>query len=278
MYNKAVMSRLFRLPKLHWTVVRLLSVSLVFGASLLGVLIAGDTSQPVASPAGAAQIKPTPASNSQPQSKAASPGFNAKLYSVNDPTSPWVVVNKQRPLNPKTYAPELTVPNIPLRLGASSGEMHVSKQMAPALEKMAADAQAAGVPLMLASGYRSYDLQVSVYGAEVRNYGQATADRESARPGFSEHQTGLAADLEPTSRKCEIAQCFGDMAEGKWLAAHAADYGFMIRYPQNKESVTGYMYEPWHVRYVGVELAKELQRQQIDSLEMFFKLGAAANY
>jgi D-alanyl-D-alanine carboxypeptidase len=274
---------MLRLPKLHWSLVRL-AVPLVLVVSFFGILLVGDFNKQVATSAGGSHAKTAPNTSGDLQPQPAGPpaskvdSFNSKLHSIDDPTSPWVVVNKQRPLNPKTYAPVLTVPNIPLRLGAASDEMHVSSQMAPALEKLVNDSQTAGVPLMLASGYRSYGLQVSVYGAEVKNYGQATADRESARPGYSEHQTGLAVDLEPTSRTCEIAQCFGDMAEGKWLAAHAADYGFMIRYPQGKESVTGYMHEPWHIRYVGVELAKELQKQQIDSLEVFFKLGPAANY
>lgn len=245
-------------------------------ASLVGVLAAhsGDKPSSVSNATGST------GKNGQAQTMAnpAPPAFNDKLHSTDDSTSIWVIVNKHRPLNPKTYAPSLTVPNVPLRTTAGSGEMHVSTQMAPALEKMVADSNAAGVPLMLASGYRSYDLQVSVYGAEVKNYGQATADRESARPGFSEHQTGLAADLEPTNRTCEVAQCFGQMAEGKWLAANAYKYGFVIRYPDGKESTTGYIYEPWHVRYVGADLAQEIHKQGDIPLETFFKLDAAPNY
>ena len=252
----------------------LLLIGLVLVASLVGVLAAHTGDKPptasVATGASGRQKDPT---RTMP-----APAFDSKQYSIDDPASLWVIVNKRRPLNPKTYAPSLAVPNVPLRTSAGSGEMHVSTQMAPALEKLVAASNAAGVPLMLASGYRSYDLQVGVYGAEVKNYGQAAADRESARPGYSEHQTGLAADLEPTSRTCEVTQCFGQMAEGKWLAENAYKYGFVIRYPDGKESTTGYIYEPWHVRYVGTSLAQEIHKQGNVPLETFFKLDAAPSY
>lgn len=206
------------------------------------------------------------------------PPFNKRLYSTEDPQSIWVVVNKRHPLTPRTYEPVVTTPNIPLRLGTEATEMHVSTVVAGPLKQLSDAAAAANVPLMLASGHRSYQLQVSVYNAEVKANGQSGADRESARPGYSEHQTGLAADLEPTSRQCEIAACFGQLPAGKWLAANAATYGFIIRYPENKESTTGYVYEPWHVRYVGVELARELSNNHTDTLETFFNLGPATSY
>jgi zinc D-Ala-D-Ala carboxypeptidase len=204
--------------------------------------------------------------------------FNKQLYSLTDSKSIWVVVNKQRALNPIDYAPSLTVPTIPLRLASASDEMHVSTQMAPALERLVAAGKSAGVNLMLASGYRSYSLQVLVYNSEVKNYGQAKADQESARPGHSEHQTGLAADLEPASRQCEIDQCFGSTPEGKWLAANAYKYGFIIRYPQGKQNITGYEYEPWHVRYVGTALSMEMHKEGINTLEEFFGLPSAPTY
>jgi D-alanyl-D-alanine carboxypeptidase len=208
----------------------------------------------------------------------AQPSFDKKQYSVDDPASPWVVVNKQRPLSPKDFAPEVVVPNVPLRSGNTSAEMQVAKISAPALEEMVNAAKQEGINLMLGSGYRPYSMQVSVYNAEVKNYGQTQADRESARPGFSEHQTGLAADLEPTSRQCEIEDCFGDLPEGKWVAANAWKYGFILRYTPDKEQVTGYRHEAWHVRYVGKELAKELHDTKVETLEEFFGLPAAPNY
>lgn len=241
----------------------------LFIVSLIGVVLAHNGI------AGAPAHKTDQAKST---STAPSDTFNKKQFSVDDPASLWVVVNKHRPLNPKTYAPTLAVPNVPLRLNGSAGEMHVAAQMAPALESLFKAASAAKEPLMLASGYRSYQEQVAVYGNEVKANGQAGADRESARPGFSEHQTGLAADLEPVSRQCEVEDCFGDMPEGKWLAANAATYGFIIRYTKDNQPTTGYIYEPWHVRYVGIPLAKELKAKNIDALETFFGLGAAPDY
>jgi len=204
--------------------------------------------------------------------------FDKTRYSLADPASPWVIANKRRPLSPIDYAPPLATPNIPLRLAGGSPEMQVSTQMIPALEQLINGAKASGMQLMLASGYRSYQQQITVYNSEVKRFGQVTADRESARPGHSEHQTGLAADIEPVNRQCEIAVCFGDLAEGKWLAAHAYEYGFIIRYPNGSEPTTGYTYEPWHIRYVGVNLSKELHAQGSPLLEDFFSLGAAPNY
>jgi D-alanyl-D-alanine carboxypeptidase len=210
-------------------------------------------------------------------SQSTAPAFNKTQYSINDPTSIWVVVNKGRVL-PSTYAPsDLAVPTIPLRLSSSAQEMHLRKEAATALQAMSAAANSQGIHLMLASGYRSYSTQVSVYGAEVKNYGLTQADRESARPGHSEHQSGLAADLEPASRACEVTQCFAGTPEGKWLAANSYTYGFIIRYQKDKENITGYEYEPWHVRYVGADLAKQIQGSG-QVLEQFFGLPIFTTY
>ncbi len=211
---------------------------------------------------------------SNDQSKA---GFNKSQYSINDPASIWVVVNKGRVL-PSDYVPaNLVTPSMVLRLSASDPEMHVRQVVATAMEKLFAAATSGGLHLMLASGYRSYTEQVSVYGAEVQKNGQAGADQESARPGHSEHQTGLAADLEPASRNCELSVCFADTPEGKWLAANAYKYGFIIRYQKNKNSLTGYNYEPWHIRFTGADLASEINKTG-QTLEQFFNLSASTDY
>lgn len=213
------------------------------------------------------------------QAHKTSAAFNMRQYSLTDPTSIWAIVNKQRQLNPADYAPgDLVNPAIPLRLDPSNEEMKLRAEAAKALKTLSEAAAAQGLHLMLASGYRSYQLQVTVYGAEVRTNGQAAADQESARPGYSEHQTGLAADLEPVNRQCEIATCFANLPEGQWLAANAYKYGFIIRYQQDKRAVTGYTYEPWHVRYIGASLAGEMHRRGISTLEEFFRTGAAPQY
>lgn len=208
------------------------------------------------------------------------PVFDKTQYSLNDPSSLWVVVDKHHPLSPKTYVPaSLVIPKIPLRSNITSTEEYVRSDTAAALEAMVSAAKAGGVNLNLQSGYRSYSFQVSLYNSYVAQQGQTQADQESARPGYSEHQTGLAADLGGTSNPaCNVAQCFATTAEGKWLAANAYKFGFIIRYPDGQQQVTGYEYEPWHVRYVGDALAAEMHKDNTPTLEAFFNLPPAPSY
>ena len=114
------------------------------------------------------------------------------------------------------------------------------------------DAAALGLNLWAQSGYRSYDYQKDLYNSYVNRKGKEAADKSSARPGASEHQTGLAFDLNT------ITTSFKDTVEGKWVNQNCFNYGYIIRYPENKTNETGYIFEPWHIRYVGKELAKEL--------------------
>ncbi|MBI4033828.1 M15 family metallopeptidase [Candidatus Saccharibacteria bacterium] len=209
-------------------------------------------------------------------SQSAAAKFDKTAYSVNEFSSLWAVVNKGRAL-PSEYVPTLTVPDVPLRFSAKSDEMHLRSDAAAALEQLFTAAAKDKLFLRLASGYRSYGSQSAIYAREVRTYGQAQADRQSARPGHSEHQTGLAADLEPSDRRCEIADCFADTAEGKWLAAQAHKFGFVLRYPSGEESITGYRYEPWHFRFVGKGLAAEINKTG-QTLERFFGLPFYSSY
>lgn len=196
------------------------------------------------------------------------PTFDKNKYSHDDVSSIWVVVNKQRPLNPKTYAPTDLV--------SVGGGQQMRQEAAIALSKLITAAKAEGLTISPLSGYRSYSTQVSVYNAEVKNYGQAVADSESARPGTSEHQTGLAIDV--GGGGCGIEDCFGSTSEGKWLAANAYKYGFIIRYTTEKQAVTGYRAEPWHIRYIGTDLSQEMKKQGVTTLEEFFGLPAAPDY
>lgn len=172
-----------------------------------------------------------------------------------------VLVNKTYPLSPITYAPTnlVTADNYPMR-----------PETAAAWSRLKKDAAARGHSLRMLSAYRSYSYQRDLHNRYVREYGQAYADRISARPGHSEHQTGLAIDIGLSSGACQLASCFGDTAAGKWVAANAWRYGLILRYPQGTESVTGYLYEPWHFRYVGPSLASELQTRSIALLERYF--------
>ncbi len=121
-----------------------------------------------------------------------------------------------------------------------------------AFDKMQAAAAKEGLNIYISSGFRSYDYQSGLYDRYVKRSGKAEADRYSARPGHSEHQTGLAFDLN------SIDMTFADTDECAWVNEHCAEYGFIIRYPQGSESITGYMYEPWHLRYLGTENAKKV--------------------
>ena len=167
-------------------------------------------------------------------------------YTIDNQNSIYYIVNKQRAL-PSGFVPQnlVTVGNERLRSDAAT-----------TLNTLLSVAKKEGVSLRLISGYRSYVEQQRVYSGYVKSDGQAKADTYSARPGHSEHQTGLAIDV--GSGSCDLQICFGDSKAGKWLADHAHEYGFIIRYGRSQENLTGYQYEPWHLRYVGVELASKL--------------------
>lgn len=177
----------------------------------------------------------------------------------NDATKSSVLVNKQHPLDPIDYTP--------VDLTSAGGGQQLRAEAASALAKMFDAAKSESLTLQALSGYRSYSRQKTLYNNYVAEHGQAEADTFSAKPGYSEHQTGWAIDI--GGGGCGIEQCFADTAEGKWVAANAHKYGFIIRYPKDKQSITGYIYEPWHIRYVGVELATEIFNDKI-TLEEFF--------
>lgn len=124
-----------------------------------------------------------------------------------------------------------------------------------ALNSMLSAARADGFSIWVVSGFRSFDKQRRLFDGYVARDGEAAASRYSARPGHSEHQTGLAFDLASDS-ETTLKESFKNTPEGMWLAANAADHGFILRYPENAEWATGYIFEPWHFRYIGVELAK----------------------
>ena len=140
-----------------------------------------------------------------------------------------------------------------------------------ALYEMFADASSEGLSLWVRSGVRTYADQQWQYNVYVERDGKELADTYSARPGHSEHQTGLAFDLN------SLDTSFGDTAEGIWLAANCHKYGFIIRYPKGKEHITGYMYEPWHVRYVGADNAAAITESGL-CLEEYLGITSEYNY
>ena len=205
------------------------------------------------------------------------PGFDKTKYSVDQPGSPWWVVNKTRPLPDGYVPPDLVVPDVKRRLSGTS-QMQYSNQAVPNLKEMFSAASTEGVTLVFGSGYRSEALQRQFYEGYVAEDGQESADHLSARPGYSEHQTGLSFDATSVSQQCHLEECFENMPEGKWLRENAYKYGFIIRYPRGKEQITGFGYEPWHMRWIGKELSKEMQRTSVQTLEEFFGLPAAPDY
>ena len=136
---------------------------------------------------------------------------------------------------------------------------------AGALKQLQSAALIDGFNIELLSGYRSYNRQKTIYEGKVANRGYDSADRYSARPGHSEHQTGLAFDVG------SIMYSYGETASGQWLNDNCDKYGFIIRYPEGKESITGYGYEPWHIRYVGIEVATEIMEKEL-TLEEYLGL------
>ncbi len=187
------------------------------------------------------------------------------------------VVNKKNPL-PEGYVPgDLEVPNIELRLGRGEEQMQVRTEVARALEQMFVDADNQGVKLVFGSGYRSYELQKTFYTQYSAQSGQAEADKFSARPGHSEHQTGLAVDIVNDTQTCSLEACFAETPEGLWIKQNSHKYGFTVRYQAEWESITGYTYEPWHLRYVGVEISSKLYTDNVP-LEQYFGLPVAPEY
>lgn len=205
--------------------------------------------------------------------------FNAALFSVDDPNSLWVVVNKKRPLrDAATLAlPDLVYP--PSSLPNPRNTL-LRQEAVTALEAMAEAVRSElNTQLVIGSGWRPYDTQASIYQRYVNSSGVEAADRTSARPGYSEHQTGLAIDILDTTSGCSVSgRCFANAPSGKWLAENAYQFGFILRYPEGKTEITGYEFEPWHFRYVGRELATEMHVRGILTLEEFFSLPPSPTY
>lgn len=150
-----------------------------------------------------------------------------------------LIVNKDIGL-PKTYHPDVS----------QVANQHLNELIAAGHEE--------GLNFVLRSAFRSYETQTSLYNQYVTRDGQKMADTYSARPGHSEHQTGLAFDLGNIEGNDDFMESFENTKEGEWLKSHAHEYGFIIRYPKGKTDITGYQYEPWHLRYLGKPTAEKV--------------------
>jgi D-alanyl-D-alanine carboxypeptidase len=189
---------------------------------------------------------------------------------VEKPESLYVLVNKKNALS-ESYEPEdLTVPDVEFSFSGNDPKRQMRKVAADALEELINGAKEDGLRLVAVSGYRSYSRQSAIYQANVNRMGEEAANMVSAKPGQSEHQTGLAMDVSCESIGYSLDDSLGDLPEGQWLAENAHEYGFIIRYQKDKTEITGYSYEPWHVRYVGIELATYLFESDL-TLEEFYE-------
>ncbi|ENH96328.1 carboxypeptidase [Gracilibacillus halophilus YIM-C55.5] len=182
---------------------------------------------------------------------------------VDHPASITVLVNKNHRL-PADYVPNnLVVPDVRFPFNADLPKKQMREVAARALENMFAAGDQAGVDLFAQSGYRSYNRQDAIFTANVNQYGREQANQFSAQPGESEHQTGLTMDVTSADIDFQLIKEFANTDEGQWVKQHASEYGFIIRYPKGKTNITGYQYEPWHLRYVGKDIAKEIDKNNM---------------
>lgn len=171
-----------------------------------------------------------------------------------------------------TYVDDILIANKQYPLPASY-DPGVDPVAQKAVDEMIQAAKKQNIRLTAFSGYRSYAYQETLYTNYVARDGQEEADRYSARPGHSEHQTGLAFDIGEVGKEdLWLTDAFGETAAGKWLVDNAHEYGFILRYPKGKEHITGFMYESWHFRYVGKDVAAKIKKQNV-TLEEY--LGVA---
>ncbi|GAA1809430.1 M15 family metallopeptidase [Nesterenkonia flava] len=216
----------------------------------------------------ASDAEPEPAEDPEPE-RASDPSW--------DPESIHVLVNRQNPFEPMDWEPEdLVVPDVP-QYGPQEA-MSLREEAADALEELFAAGVEEDMVLGFVSGYRSFDYQVQIYSARHAEVGTEDTDRYMSRPGYSEHQTGLAADvISIANPDCMLGECFADTPEGQWVAENAHTHGFIVRYLEDMEHITGYPYEPWHLRYVGVETATEVYEAGL-TLEEYWDQPPAPDY
>lgn len=175
-------------------------------------------------------------------------------------------------INGITYINNILIANKSYSLPSNYGN-GLTTETKNAFNIMNADATSLGLNLVISSGYRSYYDQRYIYNNYVAQDGQVNADTYSARAGHSEHQTGLAFDLN------SIDDSFTNTPEGQWVHNNCYKYGLILRYPKNKEHITGYMHESWHLRYVGIELASKLYNNgDWITLEEYFGIDSKYNY
>jgi D-alanyl-D-alanine carboxypeptidase len=197
------------------------------------------------------------------------PPSDEEVPDFTSPDSILVLVNKEHPL-PADYEPnDLVEPQVPFSFDEKVQKRLMRKEAARALEELFEASEKEGLSLYAVSGYRSYERQEAIFAYNASLHGEEKANQFSARPGESEHQTGLAMDVSSPAVQFDLIEAFADTPEGRWLEENAARFGFIIRYPKDKTHITQYQYEPWHLRYVGKEAAQEMAAKHLTLEEHF---------
>lgn len=216
------------------------------------------TEEPAASDEPATSPSPSDSTGGKGGQDGISRGEDGAIAVIAEPEAYTALVNPYNKL-PEDYEPDdLVYPDVKFIFSEKIEKRMMRKEAAEALEKLFEGAEDDGFQLAGVSAYRSHAAQTKLFDRYVKRDGYEKARTYSALPGTSEHETGLAVDVTSGDGSCAAADCFGDTEEAAWLAKHAAEFGFIVRYPKGKDDITGYQYEPWHLRYVGVDLAGEL--------------------
>lgn len=186
---------------------------------------------------------------------------------IKDNNKYLLLTNKQNPLSKDYIPPNLRVVNVP-----SNKTIYIEEETAKAIELMFEKAKKDNINIMLASGYRSYDYQVNLFGRQVKRLGLEKANDLVAKAGQSEHQTGFVVDISSKSVGYVLEEEFENTEEFNWLMENAPDFGFILRYLKDKTNITGYLYEPWHYRFVkSPEIANYIMNNNLTLEEYLLK-------
>lgn len=207
----------------------------------------------------------TPAADAAPTGAAQPPEDELTDLEQTEPDRLLALITKEQAIDPLDYEPPDLVP-------APGSDMELREEVADQLETMFAAAEQEGHDLRVVSAYRSKENQAETHEYWRETSGPEVAEVTSARAGYSEHQTGLAVDVDTVTGECTFDQCFGELDEGQWVAEHAHEFGFIISYPEGTRDRTGYVYEPWHLRYIGPQAAGTMADHDIALLEDYLSL------
>ena len=190
--------------------------------------------------------------------------FYKKIHNIENPTDILVLVNKNNRLDDKYIPPDLET----ISLEYATSDKFLRKEAKDSFEKLSSDAKKLGYTIVAVSAYRDYEYQENLFNNYIKEKGEEYALKCSARPGHSEHQTGLSVDVMGSNNDYDE---FEKSNEFDWMSNNSYKYGFILRYPKGKEYITGFKYEPWHYRYVGKEVASIIYTEKITLVEYYNK-------